>query len=321
MGVEGKSNFRSMTNLVKEIKDKWRLGAFAILAVVLMVWGGSQLGSSSFTLSSYLFIVGGAFVAVVLIVRLVLHAPSPVPLVEEPTSELTAWTQSQEDYGFFVKRHRVEVRFLEWDETCHREVYEKYFSVSPTQNGDIKFDIISGSSTPEAIQVHHTHPYETLPEDDGFHIRTRATLKSARKDHLVRLLEKSTRNQVSNFSEETHAKDESPNEVRAHPRLRLLDVVDSNKWYVVIHVLYPTETLSFKADLLGPHRAEPTSLQVYEFTDASAFTDESSFEVEKPVPFGEKDGNLQIILWEKKYVKASTNFVLFWKWEAGKSPS
>lgn len=219
------------------------------------------------------------------------------------SQEASLWVQDQKTHGFVVKEGRTEIRFLDWTQSNHREVYEKYFKVIPFRSGHLEIDVLSGSSSPKNIEIQHTHKTEKLKEDQ-YHIRSRVTIPNATEGKSVEILEKSTRYDISNKSEDSHS------EVNAHPRLATLGVVDKSKWFIVLHVLYPTEKLSFRADLMYENRAQIDTIKVHEFTESAVL------EVEEPVHvIGTDEGTLQVLTWEKKNVRGGVNFVISWKWQ------
>ena len=94
----------------------------------------------------------------------------------------------------------------------------------------------------------------------------------------------------------------------AHPRLETLGVVEKDMQFVVVHILYPTERFSFRADLPDEHRAQPGTIVVHQFTDTNVW------KLAEIQPLGDS-GNLQVIRWEQREIKARSDFVISWKWQ------
>lgn len=300
---ETEAIIKAAGGLISKVRDQWQLAAFAILGIIGITLGALYLGTADVVGYIPIAIGGGVCAIIVIVWRLTRSSEAS----NESTTDVLEsahepdWKQGQDDHHFFVKEGRLEVRYLDWSEKHHREIYEKYFEVMPISNGELKFDVLSGSSAPKNMEFHHTHPIEKLPEDQ-YHTRSRVTIPGATEGTPILLFEKSTRNDVPNEVAETHT------EVTAHPRLETLGVVGKDKQFVVIHVLYPTEKFSFRADLVDEHRAQPGTILVHQFTDTNVW------ELGKIQPLGD-DGNLQVLLWEKREIKAPADFVISWKWQ------
>ena len=288
-------------NLVSKVRDPWSLAALAIAGIVFLFYGAR----TDDTLGSVCLALGLS--AIVGIVWLLIK-PSPSRTGSDPSvidvDQTPDWTQGgRDEHGFFIEEERLEVRYLDWGEKHHREIYDKYVNVVPIRNCDLKIDALAGSSSPKNMEFYHTHVYKKVREDH-YHTRLRVTIAGATKGTPIKLLGKSIRYDIPNESEGTHT------EVTAHPRLDALGVAGKDKQFVVIHVLYPTEKLSFIAHLLGEHRAQLGTVEAHQFTQTNYW------KVEPPEIMGVEDGDLQVLVWTKKEVKGETDFVISWKWRA-----
>ena len=141
-------------NLVSKVRDRWSLAALAIAGIVGLFYGArtdDSLGSICLAL--------GLCAIVVIVWRLTRPSPSPTE------SELSAigapqvpdWTQGgRDEHGFFIEEGRLEVRYFDWGEKHHREIYEKYLKVIPIRNCDLKIDAWGGASSPKNMEFYHT---------------------------------------------------------------------------------------------------------------------------------------------------------------------
>ena len=221
------ATLRAAGAIVEKVRDPFTLAALAILGIVGVTLGALYVGRDD-RLGYILIAIGVGVFAILAIVWLTRHRGTQNrPGVDSPVSSQDPdWTQGKDDHGFFVKEARLEVRYLDWGETHHREIYEKYLKVMPIRNGELRIDGLSGSSAPKKMEFHHTHPIEKLPED-LYHTRSRVTIPDAKKDKPIQLFEKSTRSDIPNEAAETHT------EVAAHPRLETLGVLGKDMQFAV----------------------------------------------------------------------------------------
>lgn len=295
------ATLRAAGEIIEKVRDPFTLAALAILGIVGVTLGALYMGTDQ-KLGYILIAIGVCVFAILAIVWLTKPRAQDAPAVESVVAPAEPdWTQGQQDHGFFIKEAGLEVRYLDWGETAHREIYEKCLEVMPIRNGELRIDALSGSSAPKNMEFHHTHRIEKLPED-RYHTRSRVTIPGATKDIPIQLIEKSTRHDIPNETAATHT------EVTAHPRLETLGVVEKDMQFVVVHILYPTERFSFRADLPDEHRAQPGTIVVHQFTDTNVW------KLAEIQPLGDS-GNLQVIRWEQREIKARSDFVISWKWQ------
>jgi hypothetical protein len=206
----------------------------------------------------------------------------------------------ERNVGFTIKESSTEVRFFDWGEENHSEIYEKWLKVLPLRDGSLTVNIKSGSSawrSREKDAIRGTHRFEVEDLSDGFHFMTHATIDNAVKGRTEELFETSERLKVPNASRDC-----------IHPDLA--GYSKDRYWCIVFHVLYTTEVLRFKARLPVEREVVPESIKVLHHAYGTKVVDEGA----DISLIGGGEGSLQYLRWERQYPEPGSDYVIIWKW-------
>lgn len=204
-----------------------------------------------------------------------------------------------ENVGFIVEESRTEVRFFDWRDLTHSEVYEKWLRLRPLRDGDLIVNTKSGSTAwrePNRSMIQSTHRFSTRDISDGYHVMTQATVRNAIKGQIEELFESSERIGVPNTSRDC-----------IHPEFAGYSA--DSYWCVVFHVLYRTDFLRFRARFAPNQGIDPRSVRVLHQAHGNQVEDVGS-----DIRMVGDGGTLQYLRWDRPHPEEQTDYLVIWKW-------